>query len=245
MTAIRDLATFRRFLSLLASRCGQVLNKTDLAAPLGVSVPTLTEWLGILEMTGQIMLVAPFFENFGKRIIKSPKLYFVDSGLVCHLLGIESEAELRRSPFFGPVFEGFVAAEIAKHQVNGGKARQVYFFRDQQGLEVDFLVPLAAGRIALIEAKASTTVRPEMADSMQRLARAMTGREVTSYVVHRAPASPGPRLAALRPGVRVLTIDELEEVFRPQLGTRRVTGVRVCVDSAMRREHRPKGRFLE
>jgi uncharacterized protein len=214
LTAVRDLATFRRFLSLVASRCGQVLNKTDLAAPLGVSVPTVTDWLGILETTGQIILVTPFFENFGKRLIKSPKLYFVDPGLVCHLLGIESEAELRRSTFFGPVFEGFVAAEIVKHQVNHGKVRQLHYFRDQQGLEVDFLVPLGADRIALVEAKASTTARPEMADSMLRLAGAMRGRKVSCYVVHRAPAIAQVPVPAMRPGVRALTIDAIERIFR-------------------------------
>jgi predicted AAA+ superfamily ATPase len=92
ITNVRDLVTFRRFISLLATRHRQVLNKTDLAAPLGVSVPTIGEWLRILEMTGQIILVSPYFENFGKRIIKSPKLYWEDSGMACYLLGITSRA---------------------------------------------------------------------------------------------------------------------------------------------------------
>ncbi len=102
VTAVKDLATFRRFLALLASRHGQVLNKTDLAAPLGVSVPTITQWLGVLETTAQILIVSPFYENLGKRLIKSPKLYFADSRLACHLLGIDSsdgtgEVAVRRS----------------------------------------------------------------------------------------------------------------------------------------------------
>ena len=84
ISSIRDLATFRRFLSLLASRCGQILNRTDLAAPLGVTVPTISEWVSILEITSQIILVPPFYEYFGIWVIKSPKLYFFDSGLVCH-----------------------------------------------------------------------------------------------------------------------------------------------------------------
>src|SRR4029077_12471970 len=123
VSAIRDLATFRRFLALLASRCGQILNRTDLAAPLGVSVPTISQWLSIMEVTGQILLVPPFFENFGKRLIKSPRVYFVDSGLVCYLLGIESEAMLHRSPFLGPIWEGFVASEIVKQRLNRGDAK--------------------------------------------------------------------------------------------------------------------------
>ena len=141
VTAVRDLATFRRFLALVASRCGGTLNRSDIAAPLGVSVPTVSQWLGVLEVTGEILLVPPFFENLGKRLVKSPKVYLADSGLACHLLGIESERMLERSPFLGPLFEGFVASEIVKHQIHTGRRREIYFFRDHQGLEVDFLVP--------------------------------------------------------------------------------------------------------
>ena len=108
---IRDLATFRRFLALLASRHGQMLNRSDLAGPLGVSVPTVSEWLHVLEITGQIILVPPYFENFGKRLVKSPKIYLTDSGMACHLLGITTQAELNRSPFLGALFEGFVASD--------------------------------------------------------------------------------------------------------------------------------------
>ena len=130
---------------LLATRSGQILNRTDLAAPLGVSVPTISEWLNILEATGQVALVPPFFENFGKRLIKSPKVYFVDSGLLCYLLGIESESMLNRSPFLGALFETLVASEIIKTQLHTGSMRALYFFRDQQGLEVDFVVPRGSG----------------------------------------------------------------------------------------------------
>src|SRR5208282_4108780 len=137
ITNVHDLATFRRFLSLLASRHGQMLNRSDLAAPLGVTVPTISEWLRILEITNQVILVPPYFENFGKRLVESPKVYWADAGLACHLLGIQSQAELDRSPFLGSIFEGFVAAEILKAQVNHGQRKELYSFRDQQGLEVD------------------------------------------------------------------------------------------------------------
>src|SRR5271169_1039669 len=155
ITNVRDLVTFRRFLALLASRHGQILNKTDLAAPLGVSVPTIGEWLYILEVTGQIIIVPPYFENFGKRLIKSPKVYWGDSGMACHLLGIRSQAELDRSPFLGALLEGFVGAEVLKSQVNRGMRKELYYFRDQQGLEVDFLFPDGRGGLWMAECKAS------------------------------------------------------------------------------------------
>ena len=205
---IRDLATFRRFLGLVASRCGQIVNRTELAAPLGLSVPTISEWLGILETTGAILLVPPFFENFGKRLIKSPKLYFTDSGLACHLLGLETESLLRKSHFLGPIFEGFVASEVAKLQAGAGRRREVYHFRDQQGLEVDFLVPLGGSRLALIEAKASASVHPRMGEALIRLGRAAIGHRVQCVVVHRRSGK-GPHSRALREGVPAVTVGDL------------------------------------
>jgi predicted AAA+ superfamily ATPase len=172
----------------------------------------VSEWLGILEVTGQIILVPPYFENFGKRLVKSPKLYFVDSGLACHLLGIETEAMLGRSPFLGPLFEGFVAAEVVKHQLARGRAREIYYFRDQQGLEVDFLVPVGNGRLAFLEAKASRTLRPEAAEPMVRLAKAARGHTVRSYLVHKgAPGAAG--IGAVRPGVKAVSVEELPLVL--------------------------------
>jgi len=208
ISSIRDLATFRRFLSLLASRCGQILNRTDLAAPLGVTVPTISEWLNILEITSQIILVPPFYENFGKRLIKSPKLYFCDSGLACHLLGIESENMLNRSTFLGAVFEGFVASEIIKLQMNSGRSRQLYYFRDQQGLEVDFLVPWGDQKLILLEAKASRTVWPEIAESLSRLSKVVSNYDVDRFLIYR-PSKGKESISALRPGIKALPIEKL------------------------------------
>ncbi len=208
VTAVKDLATFRRFLALLASRHGQILNKTDLAAPLGVSVPTIAQWLGVLETTAQVVIVPPFYENLGKRLIKSPKVYFADSGLACHLLGIETAEELARSPFLGALFEGFIAAEIAKAQVNAGRRRELYYFRDEQGLEVDFLLPGRGGSVGLVECKAGRTVTPAMAAPMQRLAKALKRKrgkaaDVAMFLVHREPKA-GTPTQAVAPGVRAL-----------------------------------------
>jgi predicted AAA+ superfamily ATPase len=208
VTAVRDLATFRRFLALLAGRHGQVLNRTELAAPLGVSVPTITQWLSVLETTAQVLVVPPFYENFGKRLIKSPKVYFADSGLACHLLGIDTAAELAKSPFQGALFEGYIAAEIIKHQVNAGARRELYFFRDEQGLEVDFLIPGRGGSLTLVECKAGRTVAPAMAAPMQRLSEAIRKKRprsgaVNAFLVHQA-AKTGARTSAVAPGVRAL-----------------------------------------
>lgn len=208
VTAVQDLATFRRFLALVAARHGQILNKSDLAAPLGVSVPTIGRWLDVLETTAQFLNVPPFYENLGKRLIKSPKVFIADSGLACHLLGIDTDAELQRSPFRGALFEGMVAAEIVKAQINAGRRRELYYFRDQQGLEVDFVVPGRAGAILLIEAKATRTVRPEHAVPLRRLATAMTERggvrrRVEMCVVHLPPRA-GSVSSGIAPGVRAV-----------------------------------------
>lgn len=206
VTAVRDLATFRRFLAIVASRHGQMLNRSEIAAPLGVSVPTVSQWLGVLETTGQVLLVPPYHENLGKRLVKSPKLYLTDSGLACHLLGIDATQELAKSPFRGALFEGLVAGEIVKRQINAGGRREIYHFRDEQGLEVDFVVPGRAGTVTLVECKVGRTVMPGMAAPLRRLSQALSRKSkgvVECLLVHEAPAAEG-RVAAVAPGVRAV-----------------------------------------
>ena len=208
VSAVHDLPAFRRFLALIASRHGGILNKSDIAAPLGMSVPGVGRWLDILEATAQILVVPPFFENVGKRLIKSPKVYIADSGLACHLLGIRSAAELSRSPFAGPLFEGFIASEIVKVQVNAGRRRELYYFRDQQGLEVDFIVPGESGGVRLIEVKTTATPTPDMAAPMLKLAKAWKGSDhprgsLSMVLVHQSRKS-GAFSRALAPGVQAM-----------------------------------------
>ena len=212
ISSIRDLATFRRFLGLVASRTGQMLNKTDLAAPLGVSVPTITQWLNILEITGHIFLIPPFYENFGKRLVKSPKLYLADAGLACHLLGIADRKTYRDSPFSRPLFEGFAAAEIMKHRLNRGRSRGLYTFRDQQGLEVDFVLDEGNGRLTLIEVKATRTPTPKSAAALQRLAKKIGRYEIRAWLVH-AGRGKSARPTALCPEVRAVGLENLHEIL--------------------------------
>jgi hypothetical protein len=213
VTAVQDLGTFRRFMSLLAARHGSILNKTDLAGPLGMSVPGVGKWLDILETTAQIFVVPPFFESLGKRIIRSPRIYIADPGMACHLLGIDSEAELEKSPFLGAIFEGFVAAEIVKAQVNAGLRRELYYFRDQQGLEVDFVIPGKNGAMTLIEAKAARTAKPDMTLPMRKLMTSWKAhfgdkRPVRSLLVHR-PARAASSSHAIAEGVEVCSWKDL------------------------------------
>jgi len=214
---VRDLPTFRRFLAFVASRHGQMLNKADLAAPLGVSAPTVGQWLHILEVTGQIIIVPPYFENFGKRLVKLPKIYIGDSGLACYLLGIRNADELERSPFLGPLFEGFIASEILKSQINRGARKELYYFRDQQGLEVDFLFPGKTGHeLWMIECKASKTVQPAMARPLASLRRAVAApQKVRMTVVHREARSEPP-MRTVAPGIEALGVRAfVDELTRP------------------------------
>jgi hypothetical protein len=207
ITAVRDLGTFRRFLGLLAARVSQELKLTALAGPLGLSLPGVRRWLDILEITGQVMLVPPFFENFGKRIVKSPRVYFGDTGLVCHLLGIESSSDLERSPFLGPVFENFVALEIAKAQINHNRRRELYWLRDHHGIEVDFVIPTGGGHWALVEAKATRTVLPAVAGPIRIYLNAAKGRTMRGWVVHRGARLPDP--GRLGGGVTAVPVEDI------------------------------------
>src|ERR1019366_1483244 len=145
----------------------------------------------------------------GKRLIKSPKVYLGDSGLACYLLGIATQAELDRSPFLGPLFEGYVAAEILKSQVNQGRRKELYHFRDQQGLEVDFLFPSGRGGLWMVECKATKTVHPSMAGPLGSLRRAIGDRgdraPVRLSVVH-CTSTTAPPTRALAPGVGALDV---------------------------------------
>jgi uncharacterized protein len=204
---VRNLSTFRRFLALCAARHGQILNRSDFAAPLGLSVPAISEWLGVLETTGLLLMVPPYFSNLGKRIVKSPKIYLCDSGLTCHLLGIQTQAELLRSPFLGAITEGVVAAEIVKAQINRGIRRELYYFRDQQGLEVDFLFP-HRGVTVLAEVKTSSTPVPAMTKPLQQLARSFAQLPTRSVLIHGDSRSV-PKFSAVAPGVEARTLDGL------------------------------------
>jgi uncharacterized protein len=155
-----DLEAFGRFLRLCAGRAGQLLNLTSLANDCGVTHTTARRWLSILEASFLIALLRPHHSNFGKRLIKTPKLYFLDTGLLCYLLRIRSPEELRFHASRGPVFESFVVSELLKASVHQGREPDLYFWRDAAGHEVDVLIDRGASLVP-VEVKAGETVTPD------------------------------------------------------------------------------------
>jgi predicted AAA+ superfamily ATPase len=139
MMEIRNLTRFENFMRLLAGRAGQILNLMSLSADVGVSSTTLREWLSILEASFVVFRLPPYYRNYGKRLIKSPKIYFHETGLLCWLLGIESAAEVARDPLHGQVFENLVVTEAMKARLHAGRESRLYFWQDSNRNEVDLL----------------------------------------------------------------------------------------------------------
>jgi len=156
---VRSLRDFDRFMRLCATRTGQLLSMNSLASDLGVSPNTVKSWLSVLVASNVVYLLEPYFENLGKRIVKTPKLYFLDTGLCSYLLGARDPDDLLRSPMLGPLFETHVLGQIVRHFDNQGQRPEIYFYRDHHGREVDFLLP-RAGRFALVECKWAESPSP-------------------------------------------------------------------------------------
>lgn len=154
---IGDLGTFRNFLRLCAGRTGQLLNLSSLAADCGITHPTARAWISVLEAGSLVFLLRPHSRNFSKRLIKTPKLYFLDSGLLCHLLRIRNEEDLASHPLRGNIFETFILSEIHKVFDHAGEDPPLFFWRDQTGHEVDLIIDL--GRtIVPVDIKSAKTV---------------------------------------------------------------------------------------
>jgi predicted AAA+ superfamily ATPase len=179
---VRDLAQFEVFLKLCAGRTGQLLNLSALGADAGISHNTARQWLSILEASYVVRLLRPYYRNLGKRLVKAPKLYFVDSGVAAFLLSITEKTQLQSHPLRGALFESFVVSELLKQRFNRGKNENLYFFRDSKGLEID--VVLDFGReIEQVEIKSGKTVNAEFLTPLRKLA-ALHGGVRESYLVY-------------------------------------------------------------
>ncbi|MFH1227257.1 MAG: ATP-binding protein [Planctomycetota bacterium] len=167
---VGDLTDFQRFLQLLAAFNGQIMNLSGLSRDLGVAVNTVKGWISILEASGQIVSIKPFYMNRGKRIIKSPKIYFLDTGLLCYLNGLTSPAQVFKGMASGQLFETLVLGEIIRTFYNKGVVPRIFWWRTSNGEEVDFVIEHRA-RVIPIEVKLSSRATPQMARSLASFIR--------------------------------------------------------------------------
>ena len=157
---IKDHSTFELFIRLSAGRTGQILNMTSLSTEVGVSVHTIKSWLSVLETSFIVYIMQPHHANFRKRLVKSPKLYFMDTGLVCYLLGITNPVQLATHPLRGAIFETFVVTELLKQSFNRVRRPNIYFFRDNTGHEIDVLIDRGL-TVQPVEIKSGATIRTD------------------------------------------------------------------------------------
>lgn len=163
---ITNLAAFNRFIHFCANYAGQLLNRDDLARQTGVDNKTILSWLGLLENSYVIFLLQPWHTNRNKRLIKTPKLYFYDTGLLCYLLGLKSSAAVQKSQVYGALFENWLISEIRKNGYNKGENNNMYFFRDSTGNEVDLILEKGDGPMA-IEIKSGTKPNNNMLNGLK------------------------------------------------------------------------------
>lgn len=166
MIAVKDLNAFLRFLTLLAGRVGQIVNLKSIAGEVGVSSTTLSEWLSVLEDSYVVFKLQPYFSNISKRIVKSPKVYFVEPGLVSYLLGIETARQASRDPLRGNVFENIVVLEAMKARLNNNKEPNLYFVKTEKGVEVDLILK-KEGMLYPFEIKSSMTPNNDFSKNLR------------------------------------------------------------------------------
>lgn len=165
--AVRDLSQFQRFVRMCAARSGQLLNLAALGADCGISAVTAREWLSVLEASYLVTRLPPYFQNFGKRLVKSPKLYFLDVGLMAWLLGIRDEASMSTHAARGALFETWVVSEMIKQRFNAGQPADLYFWRDSAGHEIDLVFETATG-LQAVEIKSGSTFAADWMDGLKQ-----------------------------------------------------------------------------
>lgn len=167
---IRDLILFERFVALLAGRIGQVVNFSSLAGETGVSTPTIASWISVLEASFLIYRLKPWFSNISKRVVKSPKIYFAETGLATHLLGIRDTSQLAAHPLRGALFENMCVMDVRKRFLNAGEDAPLSFLRTEKGFEIDLLVHKAAA-IRPVEIKSAMTFHRSLVRNLETFAR--------------------------------------------------------------------------
>jgi predicted AAA+ superfamily ATPase len=199
----RDVRNLRQIGDLSQFQSAQLLSLSDLASDLGVAVNTIKAWLSVLEATWQIILLRPYFQSAGKRLVKSPKVYFADVGTLCHLAGLRDWRHAMQGPMGGAILETAVVAEVYRALAHSSREPAVYFWRTAAGAEVDLIVD-DGGRLIPIEVKLSATPQPRMAQGIEAFRRDFGNRVGRGYVVH-----PGDTVAPLAANVMALPFSQL------------------------------------
>jgi predicted AAA+ superfamily ATPase len=180
---LKDLSTFQQFLTLLAGRIGQVVNYTSLSNDVGVSATTVKNWISVLKASFIVYELPPFLENIRKRVVKSPKIYFSDSGLAAFLLGIETPEQLSRDPLRGGLYENLLVLEVLKNRLNSGRRPEVFFYRDTHGNEVDLVIK--QGRtLTPVEIKSAATFTSDFLKGIERFRKVAGDRCAPGFVLY-------------------------------------------------------------
>jgi hypothetical protein len=205
LLAVKDLGLFQRFVKLCAARTGQILNLSALGADCGIAHVTAREWLGVLEASYLVTLLRPYHRNFGKRLVKSPKLYFLDTALAAYLLGIRDASSLGIHAQRGALFETLVVSELIKARFNAGRAADIHFWRDSTGHEVDVLFEDDAGKLQAVEVKSGATFAGDWVDAIGRWQRFAGDEAGTPWIVYGGDES------YQRQGVRAISWRDLPD----------------------------------
>lgn len=180
---VKDLSSFQKFAKLCAGRIGQIFNASALASEVGVSVPTISSWVSILQESYVVFLLRPYFANINKRLVRLPKIYFYDVGLAAYLLGIENLTQMSRDPLRGALFENMVVMELMKYRLNRGLDHGLYFFRDDKQHEVDVIMASGSNLVG-IEIKSSLTFHQDFLKSLKYIRRLFKKKTVRGIVVY-------------------------------------------------------------
>ncbi len=207
---IKNLSAFETFIRLLAARVGQSINYSSLASDVGVSAPTIKEWVSMLEASYLIFTVHPYYNNFGKRLTKSPKIFFTETGLVTALLDINSPSQVARDPLVGSIYENLIVSEFLKTRLNAGLRPNLYFYRDAHGFEIDLILDIKR-RPLPIEIKSAMTYTPALTKNLQQFYQNTATQALTPALVYS-----GENLGVFQ-GVKVININSVPEVALSEL----------------------------
>jgi len=184
LKGIENLNAFSRFLGLCAGRIGQVLNLTSLANDTGIAVNTAKAWLSLLEASFIIYQIQPYYNNFSKRLIKSPKLYFYDTGVACSLLKLTDPEMIKTHYLYGSLFENLVISEILKSQCHLGKQPSVYYWRESNGVEIDCIIEQGNNEILALEIKGGQTFTKDYVKDLRNFAKDETNIKINKAIVY-------------------------------------------------------------